>query len=337
MPVSGGNNIVNDPATFQSAAGISFVGFLRQIGSPTLAMPDTGPPYPGAVWLGPTFTFNLGPLPPSGTAVAPASYIAAYGSGGLNTLLRNSGNPRTYQMQFSPAALGGLPVGAKITGLQFRLVTNSVAFPTNTVTWSDYEVTLAQAANSVSGMSANFAANMLSPVLVKSGALSVGANTFTTSASLNPFCSLVVFDTPYVYQGGGLVMLFRHPGSDSANSAFLDSVVTTAPGYGTDFLALSATTFNATSGTATSVTIAQIVFAYSPGETISLDGTNVVIVGMGGPPGANYHLMASTNCALPISQWTPVAASQFDTSGSFRYTNAISANLPAQFFGITLP
>src|SRR5208282_2383593 len=183
-------NIVSDPATFQSASGVSFVGFLRQIGSPTLAMPDTGPPYLGAIWFGPTFTFTLGPAAPSGAVGAPGNYIATYGTGGLNTLLRNSGAPRTYQMQFSSAALAGLPVGASITELRFRLNTNTIpvaVFPTNTVTWSDYEVTLAQAANSISSMSANFAANMLSPVLVKNGALSLSANSLTTSASLNPF------------------------------------------------------------------------------------------------------------------------------------------------------
>lgn len=337
MPVSGANDIVSDPATFQSAPGVSFVGFLRQIGSPTLAMPDTGPPYPSAVWFGPTFTFTLGPLPPSGAVVAPGSYTATYGTGGLNTLLRNSGAPRTYQMQFSSAALAGLPVGAKITGLQFRLMTNSIAFPTNTVTWSDYEVTLAQAANSISSMSANFAANMLSPVLVKNGAISISANTFTTGTSPNPFGSLVVLDTPYVYQGGDLVMLFSHTGSDSANTAFLDALSTTTPGYGTDFRALSANSFNASSGTAASVTIAQIVFTYSPSETIFLDGTNVIIVGTNGPPSGTYHIMACTNIALSDAQWTPVATNQFDSSGSFRYTNAINTDLPERLFRITLP
>src|SRR5260221_6196182 len=64
MPASGGNPIVGDPSTFQSGSGVSLVGFLRQIGSPTLAMPDIGPPYPDAVWFGPTFTFTLGPVAP---------------------------------------------------------------------------------------------------------------------------------------------------------------------------------------------------------------------------------------------------------------------------------
>src|SRR5439155_4807854 len=127
---------------------------------------------------------------------APNDYSATSGNTGLNTLLRNSGSPRTYQMQFSTAALGGLPVGARITELRFRLGTNNVSmFPSSTVNWSDYEVTLAQAANPVSGMSANFASNMLSPVLVKNGGLSLSANSFTAGDNPNAFGSLVVFDT----------------------------------------------------------------------------------------------------------------------------------------------
>ena len=338
MPVSGANDIVGDPAAFQSAPGVSLVRFLRQIGSPTLAMPDTGPPYLDAVWFGPTFTFTLGPLAPSGAVVTPGTYTATSGTTGLNTLVRNNGAPRTYQMQFSPAALAGLPVGARITELRFRLYTNAVAaFPTNTVTWSDYEVTLAQAAKPISGMSTNFASNMLSPVLVKDGALSISANTFTTGASPNPFGSLIIFDTPYVYQGGDLVMLFRHNGSDSANTAYLDAVTSSTPGYGTDFRAFSATSFNATGGSQASLTIAQIVFTYSLGQTIFRDGPNMVIVGTGGSPGGTCHIMVSTNVALPVSQWTPVATSLFDGSGSFRYTNAINADLPARFFRIALP
>ncbi len=338
MPVSGANQIVVSGATVQSAAGVSLVSYLRQIGSSTLAMPDTPMNDPGDVNFGPTFTFTLGPLAPTGTVVAPGTYSAKYGTSGLNTLVRNNTAPRTYQMQFSSAALAGLPIGARITELQFRLDTNNVAaFPASTVTWSDYQVTLAQAARSISAMSTNFAANMLSPVLVKSGALSIGANTFPVSDNPHPFASFIVFDTPYVYQGGGLVMLFRHPGSDSASTAFLDAVNSVTPGYGTDFRAFSTNSFTAPNGLSAAVTIPQIVFTYSPSESISLNGTNVIIVGAGGPPGSPYHIMASTNIALPISQWTPVATNMFDGSGSFRYTNAIEADLPARLFRIALP
>lgn len=63
MPVNGANQILIDPGTFQSAPGINFEGFERQIGSSTLAMPDIGPPYPSAIWFGPTFTFTPVPEP----------------------------------------------------------------------------------------------------------------------------------------------------------------------------------------------------------------------------------------------------------------------------------
>jgi len=132
-------------------------------------------------------------------------------------------------------------------------------------------------------------------------------------------------------------MLFRHNGSDSTNTAFLDDVLTTTAGFGTDFRALSANSYTATVGAAASLTIAQIVFTYSPRETIARDGTNVVIVGTGGPPGTSYHLLASTNLALPMSQWTPITTDLFDGSGSFRYTNAINATSRRQFFRTALP
>jgi hypothetical protein len=338
MPVSGANQIVDSGATVQSGTGVSLVRYLRQIGSSTLAMPDTAPPTSDSTYFGPTFTFTNGSLPQSITAVAPGNYTATGGNGGLNTLLRNSGNPRTYQMQFSAAALSGVPANAKITELRFRLFTNLAAvFPTSTVHWSTYQLTLAQAANSISGMSSNFDANMISPVVVKNGAVALSANTFTTSGNPNPFGSLLVFDTPYVYQGGDLVMLFRHTGSDSTNTAFLDALTTMAPGYGTDFRAFSATSFSATGGSQASVTIAQIVFTYSVSATIGQDGPNVVIAGSGGPAWGSYRILASPNFALPILQWTSVATDQFDGSGNFSYSLTVDPGLPAQYFRIAIP
>jgi hypothetical protein len=337
MPQSGANPIVSDPAGFQSEPGVSLVRFLRNIGSSTLAMPDIGPPYPEAIWFGPTFTFTPGPVAPSGLAVAPGNFTDTSGTTGVNTLLRNKGGPRAYQMQFSPTALERLPVGARITELRFRLSTNNPPFPTDVTTWANYEVTLAQAANTISGMSTNFASNMLSPVIVKGGPLGIGASSFTGGGNPNAFSSFVIFDTPYVYQGGDLVMLFRHTGSDSTSTAFLDAASTSGPGYGTDFRAFSANSFSAASGAQASVTIAQIVFTYSIAETILQAGTNVVIVGRGGPPAWPCHIMTSTSIALPISQWTPLATSVFDGNGGLRYTNGLNTDSPARFFRIALP
>src|ERR1043166_6208664 len=117
-------------------------------------------------------------------------------------------------------------------------------------------------------MSTIFAANLLNPVLVKDGALSIGANQFTAGGNPNQFGMLMVLDTPYVYQGGDLVMQFTHTGSDSTNTTFLDAATSAVPGYGTSFRAFSASTFEATSGTAASITIVEIVFTPTITQTI---------------------------------------------------------------------
>jgi hypothetical protein len=210
-------------------------------------------------------------------------------------------------------------------------------FPAGTVTWSDYEVTLAQAANPISSTSTNFQANLLNPVLVKDGALSIGANQFSTGGNPNSFGTLVLLDTPYVYQGGDLVMQFTHTGSDSATTTIFDAASSASPGYGTSFRALSANTFGATSGTAASVTIVEIVFTPTITQTIARTGNQVIINGAGGLAGATYRILAATNVALPLVQWTPMVTNQFNASGGFSYTNVIQPNLPAQYFRVILP
>ncbi|MEY2427260.1 MAG: hypothetical protein QOJ40_145 [Verrucomicrobiota bacterium] len=275
-------------------------------------------------------------LPP--LVVAPDDYTSVAGNGTLNTLVRSIGMPRTYQMQFTPDAMGGLPAGARITQLLFRVSTNTGAnFPVATVTWSDYEVTLAQAAKTIATMSATFQANLLNPVLVKDGAISIGANRFTAGGNPNAFGALVVLDTPYVYQGGDLVMQFTHTGSDSTNTAFLDAATSGAPGYGTSFRAFSANTFGATSGSAASVTIVGIVFTPTITQTIAHTGNQVIIKGAGGVAGATYRILTATNVALPPAQWTPIVTNQFSASGGFSYTNVIQPNLRAQYFRAIVP
>jgi len=91
--------------------------------------------------------------------------------------------------------------------MRFRLATNStvLTFPAGTVSWSDYEVRLAQAANPITSMSTTFQANLRNPVLVKDGLLSIGANQFSTGA--NPkisFANARIAGYAYVYQGGDL-------------------------------------------------------------------------------------------------------------------------------------
>jgi len=272
------------------------------------------------------------------SVVAPGAYTSVAGTSGLNTLVRSTGAPRTYQMQFTPDALGGLPVGARITQLGFRLSASAtVNFPPATVNWSDYEVTLAQAANPITTMSPTFSANLRNPVLVKNGPLSVAADQFTAGDNPNAFAPLLVLDTPYVYQGGDLVMLFTHTGSDSTNTAFLDAANSSAPGYGTSFRAIGASSFGATSGNTASVTIVQLLFTPTITQTIARAGNQLIINGAGGSAGATYRILTATDVALPPAQWTPIVTNQLSETGDFSYTNLLQPDLPAQYFRVTQP
>lgn len=285
-----------------------------------------------------TGTVDVIVLPGPTTVVAPDDYTSVAGNGSLNTLIRGTNSPRTYQMQFTPDALGGLPAGARITELRFRVGTNAtVAFPLATLTWADYEVTLAQAANPISSMSTTFSANLLNPVLVKDGALSVFADHFSVGNNPNPFATLVSLDTPYMYQGGDLVIHFTHSGSDSTNFAFLDAANSSAPGYGTSFRAISANSFAAASGAAASVTIVEIMYTPTITQTITRAGNQVIINGTGGLAGATYRILATTNVGLPAAQWTPIVTNQFGVSGGFSHTNVLQPNVPAQYFRVIMP
>jgi hypothetical protein len=73
-----------------------------------------------------------------------------------------------------------------------------------------------------------------------------------------------------------------------------------------------------------------------PGITnFSLVTTNVVFIGTNAVAGGTYYVLGSTDMALPLSQWLPVATNVLNASGGFTITvtNAVNGNsLSPQFF-----
>jgi hypothetical protein len=65
---------------------------------------------------------------------------------------------------------------------------------------------------------------------------------------------------------------------------------------------------------------------------ITLVGTNLVVAGVGGSSGGGYWVLASTNLALPASQWQPVATNYFDDGGNFIFTNPFFGGQPPIFY-----
>jgi autotransporter-associated beta strand protein len=67
--------------------------------------------------------------------------------------------------------------------------------------------------------------------------------------------------------------------------------------------------------------------------TIVPSGTDLIISGANGIPGAEYHVLVSTNAALPVAQWTSIATNFFaGTDFQFTLSNAINPATPQQFY-----
>jgi hypothetical protein len=74
----------------------------------------------------------------------------------------------------------------------------------------------------------------------------------------------------------------------------------------------------------------------APSPTIAKSGTNLVFTTSGWANQTNY-LIASTNLALPLSQWAIISTNKSDLSGNCALTNGIPSGVPQQFYGISLP
>jgi len=70
---------------------------------------------------------------------------------------------------------------------------------------------------------------------------------------------------------------------------------------------------------------------------VALVGTNLVMSGSNGVPSQTYRVLASTNIALPVANWTPIATNSFDANGNFVFTNSVKASIPKQFYRLSLP
>jgi trimeric autotransporter adhesin len=64
----------------------------------------------------------------------------------------------------------------------------------------------------------------------------------------------------------------------------------------------------------------------------TISGANVNLAGVGGVSNATYILFTQTNAATPAAAWTPIRTNQFDSFGTFRYTNTFIPTEPQRYF-----
>lgn len=67
---------------------------------------------------------------------------------------------------------------------------------------------------------------------------------------------------------------------------------------------------------------------------VTVSGGNLVINGTNLNGGSSFHytVLASTNLALPLTNWTVLSTNAFNADGTFTYTNAINPAMPTEFF-----
>lgn len=80
----------------------------------------------------------------------------------------------------------------------------------------------------------------------------------------------------------------------------------------------------------------SIVVGVVPASIASIqsDGANLVMSG-NGPMNGIYAVQVATNLMAP--QWTSLATNTFDNTGKFRFTNAISSDVPQKFYRLRVP
>jgi hypothetical protein len=165
------------------------------------------------------------------TVVVPFSSAATEGNN--NSVVPYNTGARTNQYQMTNAAMGGLPVGAVISGIQFRLDGGGAAAPAASISWSDYEITLSQAANAIGSMSNTLASNMQNPVKVVDGSYTLAGNSLPGTGTPRTFGAILPFAVNYTYQGGDLVLLLTHTNSTGAGTTpTLDAIQTDTSGTG---------------------------------------------------------------------------------------------------------
>jgi hypothetical protein len=73
--------------------------------------------------------------------------------------------------------------------------------------------------------------------------------------------------------------------------------------------------------------------------TVSVIGGNLTFTVSNAIPATVYRVLASTNLALPLSQWAPAATNLSSATGHFTIilTNGIRANVPSQFYILQSP
>jgi hypothetical protein len=183
----------------------------------------------------------------------PNAYETIPGTSTFLGPLANAG--RTYQWLINANQLTSI-VGDELTGISFRLPTSATApWPAGGQSFANFDLYLSESV-APADRSLTFSNNIVgTQTQVRSGSLSIADSAYGFGTSPNSFGPVINF-TPYVYNGGHLLVELRHTGV-SGTSRSVDAIGTTTAGYATDFSACWTGSYTGTSGSQGNFSVIQ--------------------------------------------------------------------------------
>ena len=142
---------------------------------------------------------------------------------------------------------------------------------------------------------------------------------------------LTLNSTLNVADGGGfsagIYTLFTYNGGFSGNPVL--GTTPALPGY----------TYSLTNPPGLIQLVVQAPAPPSPPSFSSISATpnGLMMSGSGGTTNGIFYVLTSTNVALPLNQWTPVATNLFDGSGHFIFTNVPDPKAPQAYYLLEIP
>ena len=240
------------------------------------------------------------------SVVVPNANATTLGTSQLNSIIRNVNNPRSYQYGINAGELTGVPIGSYITGVSLRFMvfaTNPASWPPADITWTTYDISVGPAIPTATwgaDPATNFSAP---PTVVRSGPMVLDAGSFgnlNVAGTPNPWSEFYFdFQTPYLYLGGDLAMLFSHPGStDTATALYPETVVSNAAAHG---VARTQSVYPAgTASLGTTFYVMRVHYGYGAG-CASSTGATPVLVQNGNVVGGNGGDVRLTLANMPAT------------------------------------
>jgi len=179
------------------------------------------------------------------STVIPTNYAALPGTASF--LGPFSTSARTYQLLIHADQLTNI-INSNLYSITFRIpVSATSSWPAADVMFTNFDIYLSDCVDPIN-RSLTFVNNIVGPqTQVRSGPLTIVANSFTSGGSPNEFGTKINFDSPWYYSGGNLLIELRHNGF-SGTSRSVDAIGTAISGYGTMFSACWQATYTPTTG-----------------------------------------------------------------------------------------